>query len=152
MEIDKNRHITRCCLTSVNRPTLPQCDIEGIVLYGLHSHDVKRWWWWWWLWLERQRHSKPTSYHWTSTNCLRSDVHCPPGGMRTCPHLPLRTLTDYHRPSDNHLYCRHVAPPWGFPGPLADDLPLDTHRNHFRLGKNMKVQIIQHIILSCRIK
>jgi len=26
-----------------DRPTLPQCSKEVVVLYGLHSHDVRRW-------------------------------------------------------------------------------------------------------------
>jgi len=29
-------------LTTGYRPTLPQCSIEGVVLYGLRSQDVKR--------------------------------------------------------------------------------------------------------------
>jgi len=29
-------------LTTVNHPTLPQCGNEGVILYGLCSHDVKR--------------------------------------------------------------------------------------------------------------
>jgi len=28
--------------TTGNSPTLAQCDKEGVVLYGLHSRDVKR--------------------------------------------------------------------------------------------------------------
>jgi len=31
----------RCrSLTTANRPTLPQCGNEGLVLYGFHSHDI----------------------------------------------------------------------------------------------------------------
>jgi len=29
-------------LTTGNRPTQPQCCNEGVILYGLHSRDVKR--------------------------------------------------------------------------------------------------------------
>jgi len=29
-------------LTTVNRPTLPQCSNEGVIRYGLRSRDVKR--------------------------------------------------------------------------------------------------------------
>jgi len=39
-------HITRCHLTSGNRPTLPQCGKEDVVPCGLHSRDVKCWCWW----------------------------------------------------------------------------------------------------------
>jgi len=37
----QNCHITRCSLTSGNRPTVPQCGKEGIVPFGWHSRDVK---------------------------------------------------------------------------------------------------------------
>jgi len=33
---------TRCRLTSANRPTPPQCDIEGVVIFGLRYHSIKR--------------------------------------------------------------------------------------------------------------
>jgi len=45
-------HITRCHLTSPNRPTLRQSGNEDVVPCGLRSCDDKRyWWWWWWWWL-----------------------------------------------------------------------------------------------------
>jgi len=31
-------------LTTGNHPTLPQCGYEGVIVYGLRSHDVKRLW------------------------------------------------------------------------------------------------------------
>jgi len=40
-ENKQNCHITRCRLTFWNRPTLPQCGKEGVVLFGLHSRGVK---------------------------------------------------------------------------------------------------------------
>jgi len=36
----QNGYITRCRLTSGNCPTLPQCGIKGVDLYGLYSRDV----------------------------------------------------------------------------------------------------------------
>jgi len=38
----QNGQITRCYLTSGNRPLLPQCDKEGVALNGIYFHDVKR--------------------------------------------------------------------------------------------------------------
>jgi len=29
-------------LTTINHPKLPQCGNEGVILYGLHSRDIKR--------------------------------------------------------------------------------------------------------------